>query len=117
MIELYGIPNCATVKKARAWLQERKYDYVFHDFKQSPPTPEWLANCLQQIALDKFLNKRSTTWRDLSPQQQQQAATVEGAIILMCAYPSMIKRPVLVYQNQVFVGFTVQMYADIFQAA
>ena len=49
MRHLYGIPNCSTVKKARAWLEARQIDYVFHDFKKEAPTAEWLAGCLQHV--------------------------------------------------------------------
>lgn len=117
MIQLYGIPNCATVKKARAWLEAQSLAYVFHDFKKSAPTPEWLAGCLQHVPLEVLLNKRGTTWRKLSPEQQVQAATVEGAVALMCAYPSVIKRPVLVSGEMVLVGFDDAVYAEKVQAA
>ena len=96
MIELYGITNCTTVKKARVWLAENQHDYQFHDFKKSPPSPDW---------------------RKLTPEQQAQAQTPDGAIELMCAYPSVIKRPILVHNQQILVGFSPEMYADAFQAA
>lgn len=117
MVELYGIPNCATVKKARAWLSENGVAHTFHDFKKAAPTPEFISGCLQQIDLDTLLNKRGTTWRNLSAEQQAQANTPDGAIALMCANPSVIKRPVLVRDNQVYVGFSEEMYQQIFQAA
>ena len=66
MRHLYGIPNCSTVKKARAWLEARQIDYVFHDFKKEAPTAEWLAGCLQHVPLEILLNKRGTTWRKLT---------------------------------------------------
>ena len=117
MIELYGITNCTTVIKARVWLAENQHDYQFHDFKKSPPSPEWLSGCLKQVELDKLLNKKGTTWRKLTPEQQAQAQTPDGTIELMCAYPSVIKRPILVHNQQILVGFSPEMYADAFQAA
>lgn len=117
MIDLYGIPNCATVKKARVWLDENQIAYTFHDFKKSAPTPEWLSGCLKTVPLENLLNKRGTTWRNLSPEQQAQAQNVDGAITLMCANPSVIKRPVLIVNHTATVGFTPEMYAEIFQAA
>ncbi|SSY71167.1 arsenate reductase [Alysiella crassa] len=117
MIELYGIPNCATVKKARAWLTENGVEHTFHDFKKSVPTPEFVSGCLKQVSLAILLNKRGTTWRNLSAEQQAQADTEAGAIALMCAHPSVMKRPVLVRDNQVYVGFSEEMYQQIFQAA
>lgn len=115
MIELYGIPNCATVKKARAWLEERDLAYTFHDFKKAAPTAEWLSGCLKQVEWEILLNKRGTTWRKLTPEQQAQAATPAGAIELMMANPSVIKRPVLSWNGRVVVGFSEAMYADLFQ--
>ena len=70
MRHLYGIPNCSTVKKARAWLEARQIGYVFHDFKKEAPTAEWLAGCLQHVPLEILLNKRGTTWRKLTPEEQ-----------------------------------------------
>lgn len=117
MIELYGIPNCATVKKARVWLEENDIVYTFHDFKKAAPSQEWLSGCLKSVPLETLLNKRGTTWRKLTPEQQTQAETMAGAIELMCANPSVIKRPVLIMNNQVFVGFNEMLYQQIFQAA
>jgi len=117
MRHLYGIPNCSTVKKARAWLEARQIGYVFHDFKKEAPTAEWLAGCLQHVPLEILLNKRGTTWRKLTPEEQAQAADESGAIALMCAYPSLIKRPVLTGGNGVLAGFDEAQYAQYMQAA
>lgn len=117
MRHLYGISNCSTVKKARAWLEARQIDYVFHDFKKEAPTAEWLAGCLQHVPLEILLNKRGTTWRKLTPEEQAQAADESGAIALMCAYPSLIKRPVLTGGNGVLAGFDETQYAQYVQAA
>ena len=112
-IQLYGIPNCATVKKARAWLDEHHIAHEFINFKTQAPTREWLSGCLKQIPLDTLLNKRGTTWR----KQQQKANSEAGAIALMMAQPSVIKRPVLVYGGRIEVGFDADKYAALFQAA
>lgn len=114
MTILYGIPNCDTVKKARAWLSARGVDYEFADFKKSPPTPELVQRWLVERPLEVLLNKRGTTWRKLSPQEQQQADTADGAVALMCSLPSIIKRPVLLHQNRVYVGFQPTVYETIF---
>ena len=116
-LQLYGIPNCATVKKARAWLDEHHIAYQFINFKTQAPTREWLSDCLKQVALDTLLNKRGTTWRKLTPEQQQKANSEAGAIALMMAQPSVIKRPVLVYGGRIEVGFDADKYAALFQAA
>lgn len=117
MIELYGIPNCSSVKKAREWLAENGIAYTFHDFKKVAPTAEWLSGCLKKLDLAQLLNKRGTTWRNLTPEQQAQAENLDGAIALMCANPSVIKRPVLLHGDDVVVGFDEQIYRQMFQAA
>lgn len=117
MIELYGIPNCSSVKKAREWLAENDIAYTFHDFKKAAPTAEWLSGCLKQVELAVLLNKRGTTWRNLSPEQQAQADTLDGAIALMCANPSVIKRPILQHGDTILVGFDATQYQQLFQAA
>ena len=98
-IQLYGIPNCATVKKARAWLDEHHIAHEFINFKTQAPTREWLS------------------WRKLTPEQQAQANSEAGAIALMMAQPSVIKRPVLVCGGKITVGFDADAYAALFQAA
>lgn len=111
---LYGIPNCDTVKKARSWLAERGVAYEFSDFKKTPPTPELIQTWLEQQPLTVLLNKRGTTWRKLSEAEQAEAESVAGAVALMCRYPSIIKRPVLVDSGRVLVGFQAAEYEEVF---
>lgn len=115
--QLYGIPNCATVKKARAWLEEQQIAYEFINFKTQAPTRDWLSGCLKRVPLETLLNKRGTTWRKLTPEEQAQANTEDGAIALMMAHPSVIKRPVLLLGEQIAVGFDAAHYTALFQAA
>lgn len=114
MIKLYGIPNCDTVKKARSWLAENGIEFEFVDFKKNAPTAELIDGWLEQVALEILLNKRGTTWCKLDKDAQESAATKEGAIALMVENPSIIKRPVLVKEGQVQVGFSVDAYQEIF---
>ena len=115
MITLYGIPNCQTVKKARNWLQAHNIDFTFVDFKKIPPTSTQIHNWLKDVSINTLLNKKGTTWRKLDSQEQERANTTDGAISLLCQYPSMIKRPVLVQNNQpVQLGFSDEMYQNIF---
>jgi arsenate reductase len=105
MIILYGIPNCDTVKKARAWLTGRGVDHQFHDFKKQGVPPEKLASWTQAAGWEKLLNRQGTTWRKLDPATQvavQDAATAQA---LMLANPSIIKRPVVEWGQDVTVGF------------
>ena len=108
MIKLYGIPNCDTVKKARSWLAENGIEFEFVDFKKNAPTADLIDGWLEQA------DKRGTTWRKLDKNAQESAATKEGAIALMVKNPSIIKRPVLVKKGQVYVGFSVEAYQEIF---
>ena len=82
MTILYGITNCATVKKARLWLDENNIAYQFVDFKKTPPTAEQLKYWLASIPLDTLINKRGTTWRKLTPEQQAFEQKVNDTIAL-----------------------------------
>ena len=88
MTTLYGIPNCATVKKARAWLDEKQVPHAFVNFKTEAPAPEQLARWLDAVGADILINRKGTTWRKLSPAEQAAADSREGAIALMQAQPS-----------------------------
>jgi arsenate reductase (glutaredoxin) len=103
---LYGIPNCDTVKKARAWLGERGVDYTFHDFKKLGVPPARLDAWLRSAGTDRLLNRQGTTWRKLDATEQARSASAEGARALMLAQPSVIKRPVVEWPDgSVSVGF------------
>lgn len=104
MIELYGIPNCNSVKKTRAWLETRGIGYQFHDFKKSGIDAVTLKEWLKTIPLDVLINKKGTTWRGLSDAEKTMADAPETAIALMMSKTSVIKRPVVVHGAQIFVG-------------
>ena len=104
MIELYGIPNCNSVKKTRAWLEARGIAYQFHDFKKSGINAVTLKKWLETIPLDVLINKKGTTWRGLSEAEKAMADAPETAIALMMSKTSVIKRPVVVHGAQIFVG-------------
>lgn len=114
MTTLYGIPNCDTVKKARAWLAENNIAYDFVDFKKTPPDAALIESWLKDIPIETLLNKRGTTWRKLSSEQQAAAECTQGAIAVMIAHPSLIKRPILQHRNQHSAGFQADNYAKIF---
>lgn len=113
-MKLYGIPNCDTVKKARTFLQEKGVAYEFVDFKKTPPDAALLETWLQSVPLETLLNKRGTTWRKLDAAVQAEAAEAAGAVRVMAANPSVIKRPVLEKDGSVYVGFSADLYAEIF---
>ncbi|MFN7917886.1 MAG: ArsC family reductase [Vicinamibacterales bacterium] len=101
---LYGIRNCDTMKKARAWLDARGVAYTFHDYKVSGVTREHLEVWVAEHGWEKVLNRAGTTFRKL-PDGEKAALTSEKAIALMVAQPSMIKRPVLDIGSRRLVGF------------
>ncbi len=115
MTVVYGIPNCDTVKKARAWLAENGVDYEFSDFKKTPPDEALIESWLQHIPLETLLNKRGTTWRKLSGAEQAEADTQAGAVKLMAAHPSLIKRPVLCRNGRCYAGFQAAEYEKVFR--
>lgn len=115
MYKIYGIPNCDTVKKATNWLKERNVLFEFHDYKKEGITAARLKEWNKQVGLETFLNKKSTTWRELGADQQALAASEKTAIKLLVENPSMIKRPVIENgENVVLVGFDEKAYGEQF---
>ena len=108
-ITLYGIKNCDTMKKARAWLDSHGIAYTFHDYKTAGIAPATLQGWVRQLGWEPLLNRAGTTFRKL-PDEQKQDLTEARAIALMLAQPSMIKRPVLVHAGGVLVGFKPETY-------
>ncbi|WP_404482878.1 arsenate reductase [Novosphingobium sp. BL-52-GroH] len=104
LIEVYGIPNCDTVKKARTWLDARGIAYTFHDYKKEGADPARLARWIGAAGLDKVLNRAGTTFRKL-PEADKVDLDEAKAVALMVASPSTIKRPVVEHPGGVLVGF------------
>ncbi|MBI3712380.1 MAG: arsenate reductase [Burkholderiales bacterium] len=118
-ITLFGIPNCGTVKKARTWLETNAIPFQFHNFKKDGLAQAQVETWLNQIELDVLINRKGTSWRALSDEQKNLANDREGAIQLMLAQPSLIKRPVLqIIENEIKhlgVGFKPEIYQSIFK--
>ena len=115
MITLFGIPNCDTVKKARAWLTAQGMDYQFHDFKKQGVPPERVAAWLAAVGWEKLLNRQGTTWRKLDAATQATAVDAESAAKLLILNASLIKRPVVEWcespsENDVSVGFDLNSW-------
>jgi len=104
-ITVYGIPNCDTVKKARAWLDARGIAHVFHDYKKQGVEAGKVTRWCGAAGLDRVLNRAGTTFRKLSDADKAAAGTVEGAAALMVAQPSLIKRPIVEHAGGLLVGF------------
>jgi arsenate reductase len=115
-MKLYGIPNCTTVKKTRAWLAGHALEVAFHDFKKQGVDAAWLRKVAAQTGWQALLNTRGTTWRKL-PDAEKAAVTDEAsAIALMISQPSVIKRPVLERDGRYHLGFAEDHYQAIFGA-
>ncbi|MEL0081662.1 MAG: ArsC family reductase [Gammaproteobacteria bacterium] len=109
---LYGIPNCDTVAKARRWLDQAGIDYQFHDFRADGITAEQIQQWCAQVDWTTLLNRRSTSWRKLSKQQQAEIDQ-PSAIAHMAQMPTLIKRPVLVTGKGIEVGFKPERYQQL----
>lgn len=104
MLTLYGIKNCDTVKKARRWLEDHGIDYQFQDFRQDGLEKKQLTNWVENLGWEAIVNKRSTTWRNLS-EKDKAISTDPQAIKLLLANPTLIKRPVVQKNKILLVGF------------
>ena len=103
-IDFYGIPNCDTVKKARAWLDAEGFAYTFHDYKKEGVDPARLAAWAEEAGWALLLNTRGTTFRQL-PEVDRAGLAKDRALALMAAHPSLIKRPVVEYPGGLLIGF------------
>lgn len=115
-ITLYGIPNCDTIKRARAWLAENDIDYVFHDFKKTGLDEARVQQWFEQIEWTVLLNRSGTTWRKLTEARKAAINCAQAAKTLMCEQPSIVRRPVLEYEAKLLVGFDPQRYQAFFQS-
>jgi arsenate reductase (glutaredoxin) len=112
-ITIYGIKNCDTMKKARAWLDAERVAYVFHDYKSAGVERAKLEAWAREVGWEVLLNRAGTTFRAL-PDKDKNGLTENKAIALMLTQPSMIKRPVLEFDGKLLVGFKPDAYAKAF---
>jgi arsenate reductase (glutaredoxin) len=113
MITLYGIKNCETMKKARAWLAARKIAHEFHDYKAAGIDKAKLREWIGKVGWEVLLNRAGTSYRKLSDADKANL-TAAKAITLMLATPSLIKRPVLDKGGALTVGFKPEVYEALF---
>ena len=115
-IVLYGIPNCGTVKKARAFLDQRGIAYRFHDFKKAGVPGEPLQRWLHAVVWAKVLNRQGMTWRKTAPAAQAVVIDSASAAAYLAAQPGAIKRPVVEWPDgRVTVGFTQQAWEPLLE--
>jgi arsenate reductase len=109
-VAIYGIKNCDTMKKARAWLEKHGVDYSFHDYKTAGIERERLERWCKKVGWEILLNRNGTTVRKL-PDKDKSGLDAKKALALMLAQPSLIKRPVLeLGGGKLLVGFTPEDY-------
>ena len=109
-VTIYGIKNCDTMKKARAWLDKAGHAYAFHDYKTAGIEKERLKGWSDKLGWETLLNRAGTTFKKL-PDADKDGLTETKALTLMLAQPSMIKRPVLEIGGKLLVGFKPEIYA------
>ncbi len=109
---MYGIRNCDTVKKARAWLDGNGVEYRFHDYKVSGVERDRLNRWCEEVGWEKLVNRAGSTFRQL-PESQKILSNPEHAVALMLAHPSVIKRPVLELGERLVVGFKLELYQSL----
>lgn len=110
---LYGIPNCDSIKKAKKWLTDAQIDYTFHDYRKQGIDQAMVQQFCSQLGWQQVVNKRGTTYRQLSQEQKEQLNET-NAIALLVEFPAMIKRPILSLDGTFHVGFKAEQYAALF---
>jgi Spx/MgsR family transcriptional regulator len=111
LVTIYGIKNCDTMKKARAWLDKNGIDYAFHDYKTAGIDRERLERWVKRVGWETLLNRAGTTFKKL-PDRDKNGVGETKAIALMLKQPSMIRRPVLdAGGGKLLVGFKPEQYA------
>ena len=113
MIRLFGIPNCETMKKARRWLEERGIAYDFHDYKKQGLDETQLRTWVAELGWERLINRQGMMWRKL-PVEVRVGLDEAGAIHVMLATPSIIRRPLHDTGKARHLGFSEAAYAEIF---
>ena len=112
-VTMYGIPNCDTIKKAKKWLSEQNVEFDCHDYRKQGVDSEMITQFCQALGWENVVNKRGTTFRQLS-QEQKDGLNEQSAISLLVEQPAMIKRPILLVDGQYHLGFKADQYAAVF---
>jgi len=113
-LKMYGLKRCSTCVKALAWLQAHNLPHDFIDYRATPPTPAQLRDWQAQLGgWEKLVNRASTTWRTL-PDADKTPADDAAWLALIAQYPTLIKRPVLLKDDTVTVGYSEKQYAQLF---
>ena len=115
MTTVYGLPQCDTCRKARAWLDAAGVAYRFVDYRATPLPAADLQRFAAQLGWEKLVNRASTTWRQLSDERKSPATDADW-LVLVGEFPALIRRPLLVREGgTAMVGFSADRYAEAFQ--
>ena len=115
MIVVHGIPNCDSVRRARAWLTERGLDHRLRDLRAEPPEEAEVRRWAEAVGWERLLNRRGTTWRGLA--EIERAGVDEGgAVALLAAHPLLVKRPVIDWGTAVTVGVDERVWEERIQS-
>ena len=113
MLKIYGIKNCDTMKKAFTWLDSKGIKYVFHNYKTDGIDENTILDWLKKLPLDQVINMKGATWRGLSEEEKASVIDINKAINLMIAKPSMIKRPLVQFNQKYILGFSEQEWLSL----
>lgn len=114
-MKIYGIPNCDTMKKARAWLSEHGVEAEFHDYKKQGVPLGVLKKAAKQLGWEALINKKGPTWRKQPDEVKNAVSSEKAAFEFLAATSSAIKRPLLDADGTYHLGFSAEQYQEIFK--
>ena len=115
MIELYGIPNCNTVKKSLDFFKDKNIGLNFHNFKTEGISKEKFEEWVSSLGINNVINKKSATYRKLTDEEKQKLNDEESAFSIIKENTSIIKRPVVEYKGKFLLGFDEETYEKSFK--
>ncbi|MCC2604443.1 ArsC family reductase [Planctobacterium marinum] len=113
MTTVFGIKNCDTIKKTKKYLETKQIDFRFHDYRVDGIDAVWLEKVLAHLDWEKVLNKRGTTYRQLSDDAKT-AITRDTVTEVLVQHPAMIKRPIIEHQGEFILGFSAKQLDEVF---
>ena len=114
MTTVFGIKQCDTVKKACRWLEQHDLNYTFHDFRVDGIDTSTIQTWLDELGANTLVNKRSTTYRQLSDEDKSRLEQDPTAVL--SEYPTLIKRPVIAHETRLSVGFSDALFTSLFNS-
>ncbi|BDX06291.1 ArsC family reductase [Planctobacterium marinum] len=113
MLTIFGIKNCDTIKKTKKYFEQKSVDFEFHDYRADGLDKDWLDTVLNKLDWEQVLNKRGTTWRQLSDEQKA-AVSRDNVAELLLQHPAMIKRPIIEVDGEYILGFSAKQLDERF---